>query len=274
MARAGRPEQIEQVLANLAVNARDAMRSGGTLTIDTANVTVDTAQVSAGSVVRTGPHVRLRVSDTGTGMSAEVAERAFEPFYTTKPDGTGTGLGLATVYGILAQAKASVSIQSEPGVGTTVTILIPVTEEVAVAIPQAASGSRTPKGEMVLIVEDDEALRDVTERIFSRAGYQVLKAADGREAVAVATGYDGEIQLLVTDVVMPQMLGKEVAGRIREIRPDIEVLYMSGYAERVLAAQGRLESHATIIEKPFSATSILEKAGQLLDEHGKAHKPV
>jgi PAS domain S-box-containing protein len=261
------PRQIEQVLANLAVNARDAMSGGGTLTIDTANITVDTDHVSAGSLVRAGRYVRLRVSDTGTGMSADVVERAFEPFFTTKPDGSGTGLGLTTVYGILAQAEASVGIESQPGVGTTVTILVPVTDEVAAPVEPAPSGHRAPKGEMVLVVEDDEALRDLTARIFTRGGYQVLKAADGHEAVALATGYDGEIQLLVTDVVMPQMLGKEVAEKIRESRPDLEVLYMSGYAQPVLATQGRLDGDVDLIEKPFSATSILERAGQLLDRH-------
>ena len=267
------PRQIEQVLANLALNARDAMSGGGTLTIDTANITVDADHVSAGSLIRAGRHVRLRVSDSGTGMSADAAEHAFEPFYTTKSDGTGTGLGLTTVYGILAQAKASVGIESQSGIGTTVTILVPVTDEVAVPVQETPSGHRTPKGEMVLIVEDDEALRDVTERIFIRGGYQVLKAADGREAVALATEYDGVIQLLVTDVVMPQMLGKEVAEKIREVRPDIEVLYMSGYAQRVLAAQGRLDGDVNLIEKPFSATSIIERAGQLLDEHFMDAKP-
>ncbi len=267
------PRQMEQVLANLAVNARDAMSGGGTLTIETANVTVDADDVSAGSPIQAGRHVRLRVADTGTGMSADTVEHAFEPFYTTKADGTGTGLGLATVYGILAQAKASVSLESQPGVGTTVTILVPATDEAAVPIHRTASGHRTPKGEMVLIVEDDEALRNVTERIFTRGGYQVIKAAGGPEAIALAADYDGEIQLLVTDVVMPQMLGKEVAQQIRELRPGIEVLYMSGYAQRVLAAQGRLDGDVTLIEKPFSATSILEIAGQLLNEHVTDSEP-
>jgi PAS domain S-box-containing protein len=261
------PRQIEQVLANLAVNARDAMSGGGTLTMDTANITIDVDHVAAGSLVRAGRYVRLRVGDTGTGMSADVAERAFEPFFTTKSDGTGTGLGLTTVYGILAQAKASVGIESQPGIGTTVTIVVPVTDEVAAPVEPAPSARRTPKGEMVLVVEDDEALRDLTGRIFTRGGYQVLKAADGHEAVALASEYDGEIQLLVTDVVMPQMLGKEVAEKIRETRPDIEVLYMSGYAQRVLTTQGRLDSDVALIEKPFSAASILERAGQLLNRH-------
>lgn len=259
------PGQIEQVLANLAVNARDAMTAGGTLTIDTANITVDADDVPAGSPVRTGRHVRLRVSDTGTGMPADVVEHAFEPFFTTKRDGTGTGLGLATVYGIVAQADASITIQSEPGDGATFTILIPATDEVAVPIRDAPSYQRTPTGEMVLVVEDEEALRDVTERIFTRGGYKVIKAASGPEAIALATEYPGEIHLLITDVVMPNMLGKEVAEKIRAVKPGIEVLYMSGYAQPVLASQGRLDPGVHLIEKPFSATSLIEKAGQVLN---------
>jgi signal transduction histidine kinase len=256
--------QIEQVLVNLAVNARDAMSGGGTLTIGTANVHVGADLVTAGSSLRPGRHVRLRISDTGTGMTPDVIEHVFEPFYTTKRDGTGTGLGLATVYGIVAQADGSIDIRSGLGVGTTFTIMLPVTDKVAVPIEQDPPYELSPTGQTVLIVEDEDALREVTERIFARSGYRVLTAATGAEALAHAADHDGEIHLLITDVVMPNMLGKEVAERIRQVRPDIRLLYISGYARPVLASQGRLDPDVHLIEKPYSATAILQKAGQLL----------
>jgi PAS domain S-box-containing protein len=267
------PGQIEQVLVNLAVNARDAMSGGGMLSIDTANAVVEADDVP-GSPTRTGRYVRLRVSDTGTGMSAEVADHAFEPFFTTKADGTGTGLGLATVYGIVAQAEASIALHTQPGVGTTFDILIPATDEAAVPIQEPTVHHRTPTGEMVLVVEDEESLREVTGRIFTRGGYQVITAAGGQEAIALAAEYDGDIHLLVTDVVMPKMLGRQVAERIREVRPEIQVLYMSGYAQPVLAAQGRLDTGVDLIEKPFSAASLIEKAGQVLDGHFLGYQTV
>ena len=266
------PRQIEQVLGNLAVNARDAMAAGGMLTIDTANMVIDTESIPAGSPVRPGRHVRLRVSDTGSGMPADVIEHAFEPFFTTKADGTHTGLGLATVYGVVAQADATVTIQSRVGNGTAVTIMIPATDEKPAPVPDAPSSQRTPNGETVLVVEDDEALRDVTERILTRSGYHVIKTADGPQAIAAATGHRGEIHLLVTDVVMPGMFGGALAESIREIKPDVEVLYMSGYAQPALAAQGRLDSDASLIDKPFSGTSLLEKAAQILNGHAEGRQ--
>jgi CheY-like chemotaxis protein len=268
------PGQIEQVLVNLAVNARDAMPGGGALRIDTANVVVDADSVAGGSPARPGRYVRLRVSDSGAGMSAEVAAHAFEPFYSTKGDGAGTGLGLATVYGILTQAEATIGIQSEPGAGTTFTIMLPVTDEAAASIEEAAPYERTPKGETVLVVEDEEALREVTERIFTRNGYRVLTAANGPDALALVARHEGEIHLLVTDVVMPKMLGKEVAERVRELRPDIEVLYMSGYAQPVLASQGRLEPGVALVDKPFSEAALLAKAGQVLNGHFRGFETV
>jgi two-component system cell cycle sensor histidine kinase/response regulator CckA len=261
------PGQIEQILVNLAVNARDAMSGGGILTIDTANIVVDADFIATGSALRAGRHVRLRVGDTGTGMPADVAEHAFEPFYTTKSDGRGTGLGLATVYGIVIQAAGAITINSQPGVGTTFTILIPVTDERPEPVMKPAAYERTPRGETVLVVEDEQALREVTKRIFTRSGYHVLAAADGGEAIALVARYDGEIHLLVTDVVMPRMLGKEVAEKISALRPNIAVLYMSGYAQPVLASQGRLDPGIVLIEKPFSATSLIEAAGRVLNGH-------
>nr|WP_205650588.1 ATP-binding protein [Actinoplanes solisilvae] len=254
--------QIEQVLVNLAVNARDAMGDGGTLSIDTANVVIDG---HTDPLLEAGRYVQLRVCDTGTGMPAEVIEHAFEPFFTTKRDGGGTGLGLSTVYGIVARAQGTVTIHSQPGVGTTFTILMPVTAEAPAPADEPLPYERTPAGETVLVVEDQEALREVTERIFTRSGYHVLTAANGADAVAVAARFDGDIHLLLTDVVMPNMLGKEVAERIRQTRADIAVLFMSGYAQPVLASQGRLDPGVHLIEKPFSAKAIIEKAGRILN---------
>jgi len=255
--------QIEQVLVNLAVNARDAMSAGGTLSIDTANIII--APAEAGAAQQVGRHVRLQVSDTGTGMPADVVEHAFEPFFTTKSAGAGTGLGLSTVYGIVAQAEGTITIESQPGTGTTLTMLVPVTDEVAPPIEEAARYHHTPAGETVLIVEDQDALREVTARIFTRGGYRVMTAADGPEAIRRATEHDGDIHLLLTDVVMPTMLGKEVSDRIRMIKPTVEVIFMSGYAQPVLASEGKLDRDVVLIEKPFTASGILEKAGRALN---------
>jgi CheY-like chemotaxis protein len=261
------PGQLEQVLVNLAVNARDAMPDGGTLTIDTSNVTVDADAIAGGAKARIGRNVRLRVSDTGAGMTAETAEHVFEPFFTTKRDNGGTGLGLATVYGILAQADGHIRIYSEPGTGTTFTITLPVTAEAAIPLGEPAPYQRKPRGETILVVEDEAALREVTKRILARNGYHVITAASGPEAIAVALGHPGEIHLLVTDVVMPHMLGKEVAERMRAIKPGIEVLFMSGYARPVLASQGRLDPNVALVEKPFSEASLLTMAGRVLNGH-------
>jgi len=255
------------VLVNLAVNARDAMPGGGTLTIDTSNITVDGETIAGGSKAPLGPNVRLRVSDSGTGMPPDVAAHAFEPFFTTKPEGAGTGLGLATVYGIVAQAGGHVQIYSEPGAGTTFSITLPVTTEVAVEVAAHVPYQRASKGETILVIEDEAALREVTKRIFVRNGYHVITAASGQEAIDIARGYDGEIHLLVTDVVMPQMLGKEVAAKMRAIKPGIEVLFISGYARPVLASQGRLDPNVALVDKPFSASELIGRAGQVLNGH-------
>jgi two-component system cell cycle sensor histidine kinase/response regulator CckA len=261
------PGQLEQVLVNLAVNARDAMPGGGTLTIETGNVTVDADFIAGGSKAQLGRHVRLRVSDSGCGMPADVVEHAFEPFFTTKPEGAGTGLGLATVYGIIAQAEGHIKIYSEPGAGTTFSIMLPVTAEAAIAVPEQARYQRSPKGETILVVEDEEALRDVARRIFARNGYHVITAASGPEAIEIVRTYQGDIHLLVTDVVMPHMLGKEVSEQVRAIKPDIEVLFMSGYARRVLTSQGMLEPNVALVEKPFTEAELMGMTAQVLNGH-------
>ena len=235
---------------------------------------MDAESIAGGSKSRQGQNVRLRVSDTGTGMPPEIIERVFGPFFTTKEEGAGTGLGLPTVYGIVTQADGHIRIHSEPGIGTTFTIMLPVTTEApappAPEVPEVPS-QRTPKGETVLVVEDEAALREVTRRILTRNGYQVISAASGPEAIAIAAGHPGEIHLLVTDVVMPRMLGKEVAEKMRAVKPGIEVLYMSGYARPVLATQGRLDPNVALVEKPFSEADLLAMAGQVLDGHFRGY---
>jgi len=258
--------QLERVLVNLAVNARDAMPDGGTLTIDTANIT-DADTMAGVPSAPPGRKVRLRVSDTGTGMPADVAQHVFEPFFTTKPQGEGTGLGLATVYGIVSQAGGTIHISSEPGMGTTFSIMLPVTTEAAAVIAEPVPYQRVPRGETVLVVEDEAALREVADRILARGGYSVITAASGPEAIEIARGHPGTIHLLVTDVVMPQMLGKEIAARITAILPGIGVLFMSGYARPALAAQGRLDPGVALLQKPFSEADLLAMAGQVLDSH-------
>jgi len=262
------------VLINLAVNARDAMPGGGTLTIDTANITIDADSIAGGSKAQQGRNVRLRVSDSGTGMTADVAEHAFEPFFTTKPEGAGTGLGLATVYGIVAQAGGHVQIYSEPGAGTTFSITLPVTAEAAVAIVEHVPCQRSPKGETILVVEDEDALREVARRIFVRNGYHVITAASGPEAIEIVRAFQGDIHLLVTDVIMPQMLGKEVADKVLALKPDIEVLFMSGYARRVLSTQGMLDPNVALVEKPFSEADLMEIAAHVLNGHFRGYKTI
>jgi PAS domain S-box-containing protein len=263
------PGQLEQVLVNLAVNARDAMPQGGRLTIDTTNLDVDDDYASTRHGLKIGRHVRLRVSDTGTGMPKHVLNRVFEPFFTTKPKGEGTGLGLATIYGIITQADGHAQLYSEPGLGTTFTALLPATDHAPTqAETPAARTDHARGGETVLVVEDEEAMREVTRRILARNGYRVITAGTGAEAVELATAANQDIHLLITDVIMPRMLGKEVADRIRAVRPTTRVLYMSGYAHPVLASQGTLDPGVTLIEKPFTEPALLDKIKEVLDANG------
>jgi two-component system cell cycle sensor histidine kinase/response regulator CckA len=268
------PGRLEQVLVNLAVNARDAMPGGGTLTIVTENIVTENITTAADSA-RGEPdphqehHVQLQVSDTGTGMTAAVVERAFEPFFTTKDATRGTGLGLATVYGILTQAGGHIQISSQPGNGTTFTISLPVTDEAAAPARKLAPSSWEPHGETILLVEDDSDLREATGRIFAAAGYDVVAAASGPEALETARNHHGPIDLLVTDIVMPHMLGTEVAEIIRVIKPGAAELYMSGYAWPVHAPQTRLGPDAILVDKPFSDADLLAKAGQALADRNR-----
>jgi PAS domain S-box-containing protein len=265
--------QLEQILVNLAVNARDAMPGGGTLSIATDNMVADEQYAASHPGHPEGRFVRLRVSDTGAGMPPEVVDRAFEPFFTTKPDGAGTGLGLATVYGILTQAGGHATIHSEPGLGTTVNVLLPATDRTltpkrpdspAPAEPALASAN----GRTVLLIEDEGALREITRRILTRNGFRVIAAGDGAEAIRLAEQERDEIDLLLTDVVMPKMFGKAVANEIRARQPGVRVLFMSGYAQPVLASQGTLEPGVILLEKPFSEKTLLGRIRDVLNGDG------
>jgi PAS domain S-box-containing protein len=254
------PSQLEQVLVNLAVNARDAMPGGGTLTIDTASVLVDAGYVAQCPKLRPGEYTRLRVSDTGTGMPREVIDRVFEPFFTTKPPGKGTGLGLAMVYGIVTAAGGTVSIYSEQGLGTTITIMLPVTDRSP--DHQAEPGRPAPDlrghGETVLLVEDEPALRQVCRRLLTGNGYQVLAPEDSTAALDLARRQpEGGIDLLLTDVVMPHLLGTALADQVTTLHPQTRVLFMSGYATPVLAAHGTLTRDLTLLEKPFTGAELI-----------------
>ncbi|MDY7084438.1 MAG: PAS domain S-box protein [Actinomycetota bacterium] len=261
------PGQIDQVLVNLAVNARDAMPRGGELTIETEELQVDSDYAAGRPHLGPGRYVRLRVSDTGTGMPAEVIERVFEPFYTTKPAGQGTGLGLATVYGIVTAAGGDLNVYSEPGIGTTFTILLPTTDAEPTALDRDGQESEAVDGRKatVLAVEDEPALRGVLNRILLGAGHEALIAEDGPAALALAEAHDGTIDLLLTDVVMPHMLGRDLAERFAAVRPGSKVLFMSGYARPVLASQGTLAPGVTLVEKPFSKAQLLTAIQQVLE---------
>jgi PAS domain S-box-containing protein len=263
------PGQLEQILINLAVNARDAMPGGGTLRIDTANLDVDAEYADARPGLTPGRYVRLRVSDNGEGMSAETVQRAFDPFYTTKPPGEGTGLGLATVYGIIQQAGGRSQIYSEPGVGTTITVALPATLQSPSPEPSVGPRPARARGGTILLVEDEEALREVTRRILTRAGYEVIAAPGGEEALAAAEAHGEPIDLLLSDVIMPHMAGPELARRLLKSQPGVGVLLMSGFAQPILDAGGHLDAGVRLIEKPFSGPLLLETVAQII-ERGQA----
>ncbi|GAA0919649.1 PAS domain S-box protein [Virgisporangium aurantiacum] len=260
------PGQLEQVIVNLAVNARDAMPGGGRLIIDTSLATIDADYIAGRARLDPGPYVRIRVSDTGTGMPQEVIDKAFEPFFTTKPAGQGTGLGLATVYGIMTQAGGTVHIYSEPGYGTTITLLLPSTDAVAEAAGESTSSSTTldGRGATVLVAEDEPALREVTQRILYRGGYQVLTASNGADALQLLLDHPGPIDLLLTDVIMPGMLGKDLADAVEAAQPGIKVVFMSGYAQPVLTSHGTLPPGVHLLEKPFTGRELLQALHQQL----------
>ncbi|HVE79292.1 MAG TPA: ATP-binding protein [Gemmatimonadaceae bacterium] len=261
MADAG---QLEQVLMNLAVNARDAMPGGGRLVIETANVRLDGAYLERRPMVGAGEYVMLAVSDTGVGMDAQTAARAFEPFFTTKEVGRGTGLGLATVYGIVKQSGGYVWCYSEPGMGTTFKVYLPRVDTAAVrpaAEPPAAGGG----SETVLLVEDEPAVRRLAARILTRLGYRVMEAPNGRAALDLAERHEGPIHLVLTDAVMPEMSGAALSARLADVRPEARVLFMSGYTDDDIVRRGVLRAEHELIQKPFTADVLARRVREVLD---------
>ena len=260
------PGQIEQVILNLAVNARDAMPSGGKLTIETANVELDETYARRHVAVTPGRYVMLAVSDTGVGMTPEVRDRVFEPFFTTKEEGKGTGLGLSTVYGIVKQSEGNIWIYSEPGHGTTFKIYLPQVEELLEEVKEKVVGEELPRGsETVLVVEDEQEVRKLAVRVLKRQGYKVLEASQGDDALRLCEEHNRPIQLMVTDVVMPGMDGRELTNRLMLLHPEIRVLYMSGYTGNTIVHHGVLERGINYIQKPFTVDALAGKVREVLD---------
>ena len=261
--------QLEQVLVNLAINARDAMPRGGKLSIETDNLEADAIYAQSRPGLRPGHYVRLRVSDTGTGMDQATIDRVFEPFFTTKPKGHGTGLGLSTVYGIITQAGGTVQIYSEPGLGTTFTVLLPASRETTAPtarVPAPAAAEQRGNGETILLVEDEQSLRQLAHRILTGHGYRVHQASTGPAAVRYAADPGHPVQLLLTDVVMPEMLGTDVAEGVHQHRPGVPVVYMSGYAQPILASHGASGPEMNILEKPFTEVTLLARVHEALHQ--------
>ena len=260
------PSQLEQVVLNLAVNARDAMLNGGRLTIETQNVELDQEYVRGHLSAQPGAYVMLAVSDTGVGMDATTQARIFEPFFTTKEKGKGTGLGLATVYGIVKQSGGWIWVYSEPGHGTSFKVYFPRASEAAAPVaPSPASPLSVRGSETVLVVEDDEMIRNLVQKVLKANGYTVLVAAGGRDAERVAGQHPGPIHLLMTDVVMPGMNGREVAQRLAAARAGIRVLYLSGYTDDAIVHHGVLKPGVAFLQKPFTPAVLGRKVREVLD---------
>jgi len=260
--------QIEQVIMNLAVNARDAMPSGGRLTIETSNVSVDEEHARFHPPLASGNYVMLAISDTGAGMDSETQSRIFEPFFTTKGP-KGTGLGLSTVYGIVKQSGGYIWVYSEPGKGTTFKIYLPRVAELAQTAAAGTAPTESvmpePGTETILLVEDEANLRYLARQFLEKQGYRVIDAADGAVAMQIAVAQEGVIHLLLTDVIMPGMNGRELAQRISEIRPNVKILYMSGYTENVIGRNGMLDAGIRLLQKPFTLRDLKSKVREVLD---------
>ena len=257
-------DQIVQVLMNLCVNARDAMPQGGTLTIATGNVTVEEGSIGGPPYVSPGDYVKLSVTDTGTGISKEMQEQIFDPFFTTKEVGKGTGLGLATVYGIVKQSGGYVWVDSELGQGACFTIYLPRVKG-AIAPDMSAKAEAQPRGtETLLVAEDEEALREAICDYLRSLGYTVLAASSGQQALSVASEHEGHIDLLITDVVMPKMSGRELSQMLGSLRPDLKTIYMSGYTDDAVLRHGIHELGATFLQKPFSLGTLARKVRDTL----------
>jgi PAS domain S-box-containing protein len=257
--------QVEQVLMNLVVNARDAMPDGGSLTVQTVNVALDTHYVMRGSSVPPGEYVQICVTDTGVGMDRETQTKIFEPFFTTKAEGEGTGLGLATVYGIVRQSLGHISVYSELGRGTTFKVFLPRVGESERAVSEVAPNETARGKESILVAEDDPTVRAIVTRVLEERGYSVVEADSGEEALALASDYDGPIDLLVTDVVLAGMNGRKLAEGVRATHPAAQVLFMSGFTAQDVVRQGLVGASDPFLEKPFSADKLAHRVRQILD---------
>src|SRR6185436_12034666 len=260
------PGQVEQVLLNLAVNARDAMQRGGRLTIETANVTITGGQTPENGATPPGQWVMLVVRDTGVGMTRETMSRIYEPFFTTKEVGKGTGLGLSTVYGIVKQSGGHITVSSQPGAGATFRVYLPPVEGIAepwepsAPLPPARGGAET-----ILLVEDEDAVRALATRALKERGYTVLPARDGRDALAALDRHVGEVDLVLTHVVMPGMGGKELAESLAASHPGTRLLFMTGYTDDTIVRQGILDPDVVLLHKPFTPSSLAQKVREVLD---------
>jgi two-component system, cell cycle sensor histidine kinase and response regulator CckA len=260
--------QMEQVIMNLAVNSRDAMPGGGRLIIETSNVYLDGLYNVRHPIVRQGQYVLLAVSDTGTGMDAETQSHIFEPFFTTKAQGKGTGLGLATVYGVVKQSGGFIWVYSELGRGTTFKIYVPRVDQPVDRVSLTPSASEVPRGtETILLTEDEQDVREVAREFLESGGYTVIEARDGAEALGLAEKHKGEIDLLITDMVMPRMTGQELAARLKEKQPGLRMLYMSGYSERAAAESMHPDPSVRLLAKPFSRSALLRAVHELLRQN-------
>jgi PAS domain S-box-containing protein len=257
--------QLEQVLMNLCVNARDAMPNGGRLTLGVDLVNVDAATAAEIPTMRPGPAVRLAISDTGEGMSPELQLRIFEPFFTTKEAGRGTGLGLSTVYGIVKQSGGHLGVTSRPGKGTTFTIYLPVALPPAVPGPAAPRPKQATGTETILVVEDEEAIRFVVRRVLERSGYKVLEAATGADALAVIAAHDGPLDLVMTDLVMPGMSGIDLARMLRREHPSLRILLASGYSQETVSNEFDKAREWHLISKPYAVNDLLAELRRILD---------
>jgi hypothetical protein len=257
---------IEQVIMNLVINARDAMSGGGKLTIEAGNVDVDETYGREHLGGRTGAHVRLTIGDNGTGMDKATQQLIFEPFFTTKPKGKGTGLGLATVFGIVTQSGGSIRVHSEPGQGTTFEVYLPRTDEVSEREAPRTAATSLRGAETVLVAEDEEQLRSVVRRALEQQGFSVLVACSGQQALELCEGHAGAIDLLITDVVMPGVSGRQLAEQLASLRPTMRVLYMSGYTENAIANHDVGDARMAFLPKPFTPEVLVRKVRETLDE--------
>jgi PAS domain S-box-containing protein len=264
------PGQMVQIILNLAVNARDAMPQGGKLTVETDNVELDEEYASRHADARPGPYVMLAVSDTGIGMDEGVRSHIFEPFFTTKEPGTGTGLGLATIYGIVKQSNGNIEVYSEPGRGATFKIYLPRVDKAAERVVAAAPPGEQRGSETILLVEDDEMVRTLTCELLKEWGYTVLEARHGEDALDISQRYHGPIHLLLTDVVMPRMGGRDLASRLYTRRPQTKVLFMSGYTTDAIVHHGMLDARVPFLPKPITVNALVSKVREVLDDGAPA----